>query len=610
MKHYELIQPFTRTTYQTTLQNVVTRSQGNTVTQTSQLLDDGLLDDGLVGARDQLDSIKMNTPDIFPDTFGPANADDVVVIGEDSPLIEMGDMLSSAQRAARTVQDTAAAEGIGDIELNQTSSRQLLDSVSNVLKNTKKAMTETTARGLNWYSRNVNKLPKNVYNNLREAGATEREIQNFVDSINIEGTYGDKTYIEEFTNQAYKVFNYDIKNGTIDLPVKFKGNNAAAEFNNVENQRVTELRTSQQRFDADTLDTFPRSADAGNQFSAAAQADTDALLGDSAPLRAITRRYTELLKNGDVIDYIVTDGSDIVTVKEGQLKNRQISREEFEEQAQKIIDEGDGWFDMEETDAGLYGGNEKSLKELNDEYKGALEDAADKINGFEESPNRKVTVDELDTWAEERGSFEDELTQDLLNRKSKFGQTLEGAAEELQASINYSMEVISNTINRTVGFVTGETTPIYNTVTPLVNNVEEYKSFGGDVALETEFMETLGQEKGLVKDIDAAVDVGETVGVIDTAVEAAAIGTGATAVGTITGWLALAGRASVAAAAGEEGEAAAEAIFVGAADYAYFTGVAGVFVLGTSLLVAATYDNLKTQWDVDHKKPPPQSPLD
>ena len=589
-------QPFTRTINQTTLRQVVTTSRGSNVTQTSQMLDDGMLGDGLSSARDQLDSIKMNTPDTFPDTFGgAADADDVVMLDENSPLIEMSDMLSSAQRAARRVQDTTGAQGMGDIELKQTTTRRFLDSLDDVigfgnkaLSNSKKVMSESAARGLNWYSREVKKLPENVYNNLRQAEATERQISNFVDSVKIEGNYGDKAYIEEFTNQAYKVFQYDIEKGTINLPAKFKGDNAVAEFNNVENLRVTELRASQKKFGVDVIDEFPM-ADAGNQFSAAAQADTDALLGNSTSLRVMKRRYTEQLKNGDLINYIVEDGSDTVTVQEGSLKNKQISREEFEERAQKVIDEGDGWFDMEETDGGLYGGDEKSLKELDGEYKASLEEAADKINGFE-APKRKVTVDELDTWAKERTTFEDELTQDLLNRKSKFGQTVESAAEELQVSIDNAMKVITKTLNRTMDFITGETTPIYNESLELIANVEEYNSFGGDVALESEFLEELFEEKGLATE-DAIFDVGLDAGLSSAAVDVGLTSAATVVTGTgIARWISAAGRASNLAAAGEEGLMGAYAIAGAAAmDMALMAAGGAVIMLATFVGVSAYF---------------------
>ncbi len=536
---------FPQSNQEINIEMVTTNTRGNIVTQDRTILDDD-------------DSELINQLQDFLDKDDPLSAEDL--LKEDDLFIEdFESFLSESKLTDRLLGDMteAASLDINSDLIDDLASRQLLQDtspqsfLSQAAQMSKKAGFNVQVRWL----KTVKKLPENVYNNLSQAGASDEQIVNFTNSIDIDFNVNNKAYNEAFERQAYKIFKYDSINGTINLPAKYKGANAVNEFKAAEIQRTGIIKAE----DEFIIDIKP---DDFGGSSAIEYEPVTPLVPDRVSFIETTR-YTEIDAD-EIIDYFVTENQKFV-IKKTSSGTEKISFKEFEEQTAET-----DWFEVVTTKEGIgLGGNQESLKELQKEYQETLADLVDEINEFQaNSAKRKLTPEDINTWAEERGTFEDELVNDLLERKTTFNQTIESATESIQTSIDTAIDLVTNTFDKSIDFITGETTPIYN----------------------------------VIGDIDEGIDIGTAI----TSSTGAAAGTAS----GIFRWLQVGKDAGTAAAAGEEGSAAAYAIGAAAATEIAVTVATGAVVAGVFEVGDLTYQLIESEIANANRKPPPIPPID
>ena len=377
------------------------------------------------------------------------------------------------------------------------------------------------------------RMPTEVSEALREAGATDEQIYNkmleaekdadFVGELNVNSDQ----YVKQMTDKLYEKFGYDPLTGEVKLTMT-RGEGGGEIAENIQKQQAQ--------------------IELSNTFK-----------DDAGQLRPVVKQQDEL--------------------EPGEVPRRPGAAAEEEE--------------------GLLGGNidfiDKELGKLNTAYEENLNTVTDAINESQENTGRrKLTTKDIDAWAEERGSFEEELVNDMLERKTVVNETIESATEAIQTSMKNAIDSVTKGLKRTIDFVTGESTPIFDEYEATQALIAEYEALGGDVAAETAFFEELIESDGLLAEsgVDAEAAALGADAAADAAIDAAIGGAVGGATG-LAGWMAAGEQAitGVAVAAGEEGAIAAYAI-LGAAATEVAMGVAAGAIIGGAIYAGTEAYNL------------------
>ncbi len=396
------------------------------------------------------------------------------------------------------------------------------------------------------------RIPRVVAESLKKAGATDEQIYKSMLEIEKEPNFDFPADSEEYEirmkERLYKRFKYNTIKGTIE------GDGQIAI--NLQNQEAEEQVGG---VVADFTDDF-------GQPSAIQLTPTKV---PRANIK-ITTKYT-IANDDGIIDYLVEEGNPVI-IKLSKNGREKLTLEQFQKET-----EGVKFDNIDIIEEGLgKGGNAESLKNLYEENEENVKNVTDAINEFQENTGRRqLTPKDIQKWADERGSFEDELVNDLLERKTAVNQTIDQATEAIQTSIKKAEDIITKTIKRTIDFATGKSTPIYNEYEATQELVAEYEALGGDVAAETTFFEELVEGDGLLA--ESGLDAEEAALAVDTVVG----GTAGGAAG-VAGWIQAAGTAmeDVAIAAGEEGAVGAYALGAAAATEVAVAVVTGALIGG------------------------------